>query len=263
MVWSFKNAHFSQNVVLPHFSPKETMVTFLVLPSLGSLGWGAGPGQSCRVVTPRVGALRSLRRTGTSGGLSLPLLAGSGGRQTPSAIPGSQACLGGGSMGLRVERPGRRWWGWGWSRAFHSESRPPRWGVEGPRVNARRAGAKAHLFSPLPVLGPSSAGPGLGEDKGGDDQGQSPASPSPGAGPPGGPGILAEEESGMMGLAHPSSPCCLASPRPSCTVTLGPFLQTRSQWWGLTVPGGPHPCCEPNSLRRRPAPPHQPRPPTP
>lgn len=39
MVWSFKNTHFSQNMALPHFfSLEETMVTFLVLPSLGSLG---------------------------------------------------------------------------------------------------------------------------------------------------------------------------------------------------------------------------------
>lgn len=41
---------------LTSFSPEETMVTFLVLPSLGSLSWGAGPSQSCRVVTPRWGS---------------------------------------------------------------------------------------------------------------------------------------------------------------------------------------------------------------
>ena len=49
----------------------------------------------------------------------------------------------------------------------------------------------------------------------------------------------------------------LASPGPSCTVTPGPFLQTGPREVGLHCPWGPHPCCEPRSLRRRPEPPQQ------
>lgn len=36
------------------------MVTFLVLPTLGSLSWGAGPSQSGRVVTPQSGGPEGL-----------------------------------------------------------------------------------------------------------------------------------------------------------------------------------------------------------
>ena len=233
MVWSFKNAHFSQSMALPHFLLPGGNHGYLPglaqlrQPQLGS--WTQPVMQSGH---PQVGVLRSLRRTGTSGGLSFRswLARRAGNPRMP--CPGPRPAWG--------EAPWASWWrgragggGWRWSRAFHSEAWPPRWGVEGPRVNARWAGAKARLFSPFTVLGPSSAGGGEGA-RVAMHQGQSPASPRPGAGPPGSPGILAEEESGMMGLAHPSSPCCLASPRPSCTVTLGPFLQTRSQLWGLT-----------------------------
>lgn len=114
MVWSFKNAHFSQSMALPHFLLPGGNHGYLPglaqlrQPQLGS--WTQPVMQSGH---PQVGVLRSLRRTGTSGGLSFPLLAGSEGRQPPYAVPGSQACLGGGSMGLMVERPGRRWGGGG------------------------------------------------------------------------------------------------------------------------------------------------------
>lgn len=71
MVWSFKNAHFSQSMALPHFLLPGGNHGYLPglaqlrQPQLGS--WTQPVMQSGH---PQVGVLRSLRRTGTSGGLS-------------------------------------------------------------------------------------------------------------------------------------------------------------------------------------------------
>lgn len=55
------------------------------------------------------------------------------------AVLSSLACPGGGTLDLRMVRPGR---GKGDTGAFHVGTWPPRWGVEGPRVNAGQARAK-------------------------------------------------------------------------------------------------------------------------
>ena len=151
-------------------------------------------------------------------------------------------------MGLRVERPGRRWVGVGVVQGLSFRIPASQVGCGRPQSQCQAGRGKGSSLLPTPCPRAQLYWSRIGGDKGGDrGQGQSPASPSPGAGPSGGPGILAEEESGMMGLAHPLSPCCLASTRPNCTVTLGPFLLTRSQWWGLTVSGGLTPAVSPTA----------------
>lgn len=216
------------------------MVTFLVLPTLGSLSWGAGPSQSGRVVTPRVGALRVSAEDRDQWKPEPPALGWLGGWAAPACharVPGLP--------GRRLHEP----------QGGEAGQEVGTWGVQKPglpggvwRAPESMSGWQGQRLVSSPhslFLGSALLVHDWGRARGAMHQGQSPASPSPGAGPPGGPGILAEEESGMMGSAHPSSPCCLASPRPSCTVTLGRFLQTRSQWWGLTVPGGLTPAVGP------------------
>lgn len=82
-------------------------------------------------------------------------------------------------MGLMVERPGRRW-GWRWSQGLSFRSLASQVGCGGPQSQCEVGRAKARLFSPFTVLGPSSAGEAewgkVAMHRG------SPASPSPGQG---------------------------------------------------------------------------------
>ena len=139
------------------------------------------------------------------------------------------------------------------------EARPPGWGVEGPRASVRLAGAEARLLSPLPVLGLSSAGPGLGEGKGGDASGAVSCLPQPRGRAfcrprdPGWGGVWDD------GVGSPIKPLLFGQPQAQLYCDPGPLSTDKVPVVGPHCSWGAHPCCEPNSLRRRPAPPHQPR----